>query len=94
MTSTTVDVPVRVLNVSGRTLDAQVAATRCVMRFELRQYLSAAQATVRDASTEGPVLCTVRVTGFDATSKKVLCSELFLALTPAPVTLPAREDMD
>ena len=92
------DVPLRVLNVSGRTLDAQVAATQCVMRFELAHYLTAAQAAVRNATTTEPVACTVRVTGFDAASKKVTCSELFFATPRAPTPPPAptlpREAMD
>ena len=73
------DVPVCVFGVTGRTLDAQVQATKCVMRFEMRQYLTAAQSLVRDATLERMVPCTLRVTGFDAASKKLRCSELFVS---------------
>lgn len=84
------DVPVCVLRVTGRTLDAQVQATNCVMRFEMRQYLTAAQSLVRDATLERTVPCTLRVTGFDATSKKLLCSELFVS-PPLPTAAAAAE---
>lgn len=82
------DVAVRVLGVCGRSLNAQVADTLCVARFEMHRYLRASEAALLRASVAEPVDCTLRVTGFDAGSKKVLCSEIFLSTKSTTGSVP------